>query len=280
MVYNKDKRCAPSKIFEDGSCFTLENLKYISNQINNYYYNYPAINTNTTKKVLMKEIIKFFKDNYKCDSQLCWFGTDVFKSFYDSDIYENTFRPTGPDKGTKWLSNYDINKCMKQYEKKYKNFLFFDAVPDDFANLHYYKINNYKNGKNNYNELWDKLKNKEKYKIGIIFNTDTSSGRGQHWNSLYFNLITGEIYFFDSTSAEPSENVKKFINILQSYFTLNNIKSYYKYNKFVHQRKNSECGVYSMNFIIRILNGETFENITRIITKDDDMNLCRSKYFT
>jgi len=52
-----------------------------------------------------------------------------------------------------------------------------------------------------------------------------------------------------------------------------------RYNKLQHQFKNSECGVYSMNFIIRILEGETFDKIVNKITNDDKMNSCRSVYF-
>jgi hypothetical protein len=285
---SKDNRCAPSKSFQEGSCFTLDNLKYITEQINsNYFKNnnkynnkYTYINPNMTKKKLLKELLGFFKSKYMCEDQLCWLKTPFLQSHADSDILKNTFRPNGPDKGKQWLSNFDINNSMKQYEKKYKEFKFFQAAPDDFANLKYLEINNHKNGKNNYNELWDKLKTQNKYKLGTIFNTDTSNGGGQHWNALYFDLNNGEINFFDSVGVEPSANVKKFIDKLQSYFTLKNIKSKYKYNNIQHQFKNSECGVYSMNFIIRRLNGETFENITNNITLDDNMNSCRSKYFT
>ena len=52
-----------------------------------------------------------------------------------------------------------------------------------------------------------------------------------------------------------------------------------RYNKIRHQFKNSECGVYSMNFIIRLLNGQTFTAITQNIIKDDTMNECRKVYF-
>ena len=34
-----------------------------------------------------------------------------------------------------------------------------------------------------------------------------------------------------------------------------------------------------MNFIIRLLNKESFNNITQNITKDSEMNACRSSYF-
>ena len=52
-----------------------------------------------------------------------------------------------------------------------------------------------------------------------------------------------------------------------------------RYNKIRHQFKNSECGVYSMNFIIRLLHGESFDNIVENVTKDKDMNTCRQVYF-
>jgi hypothetical protein len=52
-----------------------------------------------------------------------------------------------------------------------------------------------------------------------------------------------------------------------------------RYNKIQHQFKNSECGVYSMNFIIRLLGGETFDEIVNNITNDDKMNSCRNTYF-
>ena len=52
-----------------------------------------------------------------------------------------------------------------------------------------------------------------------------------------------------------------------------------QYNKKQHQFKNSECGVYSMNFIIRLLNGESFRSIEADIMKDDKMLQCRGVYF-
>ena len=52
-----------------------------------------------------------------------------------------------------------------------------------------------------------------------------------------------------------------------------------EYNHNRHQYKNSECGVYSLNFILRLLNGESFKNITENGLLDDAVNLCRDKYF-
>jgi hypothetical protein len=287
----KDDRCAPSKSYKEGSCFTVENLQFIAKQINSKYFKnnykskynkgkYIQININNKKRGLLKDLITFFKDKYHCNDQLCWLKTPFLQSHGNSEILEDTFRPSGPDKGNDWLSNFDINNSMKQYEKKFKDFKFFQAAPDDFADLTNLKFNNYHNGRNNYEKLWDKLKRENKTRIGTIFNTDDSSGGGQHWNALFFDLNKGQINFFDSVGTKPSRNVRKFIDILQKYFKSKNINSKYKYNTIQHQFKNSECGVYSMNFIIKRLNGETFENIANNVTKDDTMNLCRGKYFT
>ena len=51
------------------------------------------------------------------------------------------------------------------------------------------------------------------------------------------------------------------------------------YNRNRHQYKNSECGVYSLNFILRLLNGHTFEEISKNKVLDDDINKCRDTYF-
>ena len=52
-----------------------------------------------------------------------------------------------------------------------------------------------------------------------------------------------------------------------------------RYNKVQHQFKNTECGVYSINFIVRLVGGETFDEITHNILKDDFMNKCSNTYF-
>jgi len=52
-----------------------------------------------------------------------------------------------------------------------------------------------------------------------------------------------------------------------------------KFNTIQHQQKNSECGVYAINFIVERVNGKTFEDISKHIVRDDEMNTRRDKYF-
>ena len=53
----------------------------------------------------------------------------------------------------------------------------------------------------------------------------------------------------------------------------------YKYNKKRHQFKNSECGVYSINFIENMLEGKTFNQYCNSNIPDDKMNKLRKKYY-
>ena len=53
-----------------------------------------------------------------------------------------------------------------------------------------------------------------------------------------------------------------------------------KINKTPHQKGNSECGVYSLNFIIRMLDGESFNDISKNRIDDSQINKFREVYFT
>ena len=46
-----------------------------------------------------------------------------------------------------------------------------------------------------------------------------------------------------------------------------------------HQYGNSECGVYSINFILRLLKGKSFEDITKKLIPDKMMTDYRSFLF-
>ena len=281
-----DKKCAPGKKYEEGSCFTNQNLLSMAILINKKYPE-QNIKLQNDKKYLLKNITKFMKKNFNCNDQVCWLKTELVKTLDNDDINFFTFRPDGPEKKTEWLSTSDINNVMMQYEKQYNDFKFFGAVPYDFQDLNFLEIS-----KINFKNLVDD----KKTKLGLVVNLDKHNMSGSHWVSLYVDLKNEQIYFFDSFAKEPGNLIKKFLGKCLKYMyknrynvalTQNDLDNYndnldkfdVQYNGVRHQFKNSECGVYSMNFIIRLLKGETFDNITNNITKDDEMNSCRKVYF-
>jgi hypothetical protein len=82
----------------------------------------------------------------------------------------------------------------------------------------------------------------------------------------------------DNNDNKINEKYKKFENnpyikkIIDGNFDI-------RYNNIQHQFKNSECGVYSINFIVRLVQGENFDNVINNITYDDKMNENRKIYF-
>jgi hypothetical protein len=288
-----DEKCAPSKTFKDGSCLSLESLITI---VNNYNKKNPndKIEISNNKEKLVKQLEE--KLSHTCNDQTCWLRLDVVQEIENEkikeDIQDNTFRPEGPTKKYEWLSTTDINNVISQYQEKYKSFLFLGAVPADFEELPVLGISNLN---------FDELEKNKKTKIGLVINLDVHTQGGSHWVALYTNLEKNQIYYFDSFGKKPSKRTKKFVNRILKYLykkkynkniNINNIlkggsgndmdklKNFdIKYNTIQHQFKNSECGVYSMNFIIRLVSGQTFDHITQNITKDDKMNECRGVYF-
>ena len=123
---------------------------------------------------------------------------------------------------------------------------------------------------------------------------------------MFVDLKKDQIYYFDSYGHRPRKNIRTLVNRIgkwcykrhiaksltdsdsmteQSFMQpkkLNYIErkiNSIKYNKIRHQFKHSECGIYSVNFILRLLKGETFDFISNNITTDDEVNKCRETYF-
>lgn len=277
-----DKKCAPSKKYKDGSCFTIDSL---IKMVNSYNKNNPdnIIDIKHDRKYLLKQLTSRLEN--VCRDQLCWIRQDFVKNLKDDDILYNTFLPKGPF-GTTWLNTTNINNVMNQYEKVYPDFKFFGAVPIDFDDLPELGIRDI-----NFDDLYEQ----GKYQLGFVFNLDKHWQDGSHWVALYANIKDPQVYFFDSYGHPPRKRIrilmKKICNWCSNYHlkedfepTENSIlnggnKIIVEYNKKQHQFKNSECGVYSISFILRLLKGESFSHVSNNPTPDDEINKCRNYYF-
>jgi hypothetical protein len=179
-----------------------------------------------------------------------------------------------------WLSSVDIDKVMNQYKKAYKCFEFIGPSPIDFDT------------KTSHGEcVWNELCNfslanqikKGKNKIGIIFNTDPHNKSGSHWISLFINIKKKIICFFDSVGTKPSKEIMKLVNRIIDQGHKLNPKINFKFennNGIEHQNKNTECGIYSLFFIIHMLQDKTSENFYKThIINDGQIQNYRKIYF-
>ena len=120
---------------------------------------------------------------------------------------------------------------------------------------------------------------KDKKRFGMVINHDNHGLGGSHWVGLYFDR-EGHIYYFDSVGQPPLMEVKEFIKALEDYFKKNNIKSITKINDHDHQHGNSECGVYSTVFWIRVIeNNEDIDFIMNTNLNDDIIHKFRHFIF-
>jgi hypothetical protein len=234
----------------------LYSKKDLINIIENYNKQFGTrIKSNKTKKEMYNEL----KKHFSCKLDKC-----VVKR---SKKINHVLKPFGPEQG-EWLSNFDILSVMQEYEKFYDNFEFLGCVPIDF--------NEIDKSFSNFNL---KKFNKTKNIFGAIFNTDPSFKSGQHWVSLVVNISKKTICFFDSVGTEPPKEIKIFIDKIVKQGEKNNINFQLFINRKRHQMGNSACGIYSLYFIIKQLQGNTCQSINNNIIKDKEMEKNLSVYF-
>lgn len=267
--------CAPGKKKENGTCISLQDLQKIGVNIN-MTSGKNIIKINNNKADLYKSIINVLG----CTDDMCVINSKQILAMNDAEITQYTLRHPGP-KDKKWLSTLDINRVLDQYNHVYKSFMFLGAVPIDFAELPFLGISNI--------NLY-KLEQKGIHKIAVVFNLDEHYKSGSHWVALYSDLKKKQVYFFDSNGTRPEPRIANFMRYIVKYLIVrHNIpedeildinNELVTFNSIQHQFKNSECGVYSINFIIRMLQGSSFRSIILDRMSDDAMQLCRQVYFS
>lgn len=266
--------CAPCQIKNNRnkkfkSCYSKDSLIKIAEIWNkNNSLNHIKIEKQTKKKI-WDQIQKNL--NFVCKKdEYCWKKQDFIKKLKDIDIEMYTFKPDYPKAWVKdektWLNTYDIYYVMKQYEKAYDDFIFLGPIPSDCPTkikCELTKLDLIEMKKNNFN------------KVGIIYNLDVSSGQGTHWVAMYIDNKNNEINYYDSYGSKPVPLINNFIKSLVDKYTEHNFKSTIIYNDKRHQFGHSECGVYSMNFILERLHGTTMYDISKVDIPDKKMNHLR-----
>ena len=97
---------------------------------------------------------------------------------------------------------------------------------------------------------------------------------------MYLDLKKKNVYYFDSYGTAPPNEVDVLIKRIQEQGTELGMDIKYAYNQTRHQYQNSECGVYSMYFIIQLLEGKkTFNSINSNRIKDEFVNSKRKSYY-
>ena len=269
--------CAPivkGNTINDTTCYTPLVLKQIQTAYNQSHTNNQIHSTNP---VDIWHELKHKLSN--CAKEDCWLD-QIKDPKIRKHIDNMTFAPDKPPEWTKssneWLSNIDIESVLKQYEKSHLNFKLLGSSP-----INYDTILPEENNKCVTEDLCKlslkDLLDKGKTKLGVSLNLDVYEGYGIHWISMFIDLDYGIIYYYDSALHPiPKEVTRLKKEIIKQGLSLDPpIHFKYMKNKYDHQKTDSECGVYSLFFIITFLTGEN--EIQKNMSMDDKIALFSQK---
>lgn len=299
--------CSPSheKLYErDKTCFTKEALVRLVQAWNDAnpaqpIAGYQRMSKNKLWQSLNTRMFSICKGSGR---EWCW--VDKLQKSKQSKAVVKSLRPQTPrewySKPYAWLSNFDIEAVMRQYqEDKANKFKFLGVYPLDFASKDMF-------GKCLYSEICAlditklmKGRNNAVKFIGLITNLDYHDQDGSHWTSLFAcidpRLPCFGAYYYDSVApSKPPSEMQSFMDRMKQQAEAyaktvrgcENATFQIKNNTVRHQYGNSECGLFSMAFQIRWLdklqkdpNGTRFEDIVNVRLKDEQVHSLRSVLF-
>ena len=110
------------------------------------------------------------------------------------------------------------------------------------------------------------------------FNLDPHFKDGSHWVAAFVDLrpAARKVYYFDSYGIEPPQQIAKFMRSL----TLQDSALELAYNARRFQFQGSECGMYSLYFIICMLEEENFKTFCHKPVPDGEMLRLRHWIFS
>jgi len=177
-----------------------------------------------------------------------------------------------------WLDSINILDVMNQYEDAFSNFEFIGPLPIDFAAKNPYKQ---KSEECLINEICQFRLNDAVHKgteyVGIIYNLDRHYQGGSHWVANFIDIKKKSCIYFDSYGAAVPKDIAKFMKWLTTHeYSIKELS----YSAKRLQTKNTECGMYSLYFIIRMLAGDDLKTFVRRKITDDDMLKMRRWLFS
>jgi len=192
-----------------------------------------------------------------CNSEDCWLNqlSDKDRKYLDGRVFAPDKPKMWKTNPNMWLSNYDILDVISQYETAYKTFKFIGPTPMDFDT---------KLPEDNGRCVWNDMCgfSLKKYidsgvtKVGIIFNMDKHDQSGSHWVSMFIDLVSCTIFYFDSAANPTPPEIKTFVSRVKALGKELRPAKTFKYTENYpnsHQRGNTECGMYSLFFLITML---------------------------
>jgi hypothetical protein len=269
-------KCAPQNSETDKyTCFHYDDLVLMANMYNSYYPT-NKIKVVRSKRQLWNNIFAKLKNS--CKEEACWLD----QPFNNAPKLASRLKPEKPrswsQNKNEWLSNFDIDNVLNQY--KNDKFMYKGSFPIDFAA----RTNNACVSPEICDIDLKQIKKTNKHMVGIVFNTDTHDRGGQHWISMFIGLNPSctnfGVYYYDSVASSVPQEITDFMDKtkqqLQKMYPRLTIPC--EHNKIRKQYKTTECGIYSILFLV-LMQRKKFKTICKTIGSDNDVEKFRNVFY-
>lgn len=244
--------------------FTLEKMKEFIAQLKG-----PNA---VSEKADPSKVVDVAKQVTNCDSEACLLKNPQFSQFIGAvqadEVLKDRFKPSGPANSTEWLNNDNIDYVLDQWAKKYPGFINvpfqmidFDVVGTELSRVDLVSV--YESGSR---------------KLGCIINTDKSTGRGIHWFCIFIDMSDTNkwtLEYFDSAGEYPKSSVHKWLNTqrakLAAKYPDKDIQVIDVTRSNQLQKSATECGVFSLWYILSRLNNIPYTYFSQPNASTDDM---------
>jgi len=287
-TYSNTKKhpvCSPAankkSIKKGATCFTPEVLLKIKQEFNKDHPN-EKIESNEVNEIWQQLHDRLTMTKCKDKNESCWVDL-IDDNEMRKTIKEHIFAPeqpkewkTNPDE---WLSNYDIFNVIRQYMDvpEYKDFLPISPTSIDFDSTRTGTTNTCVSDELCKFSLKQWMK-KGKKRFGIVFNLDKHTGPGSHWVTLFVDAVNSFMFFFDSAGDRVPNEVKQLMDRIENQGKDANIHfKRYDNSGHDHQKGNTECGMYSLFFMITMLTGKLPSEPEHLMSVDERINFFLKK---
>jgi hypothetical protein len=231
-----------------------------------------------------KEIRQWLTKKTRCKTERCLIEKAPIEQDKKKYLLRRYYRPKMPKEWLsdpdQWLDSNNIQDVMKQYEETYPHFKFYGANPIDFAAPDPYNQEAAAQNKCLNDDIC-KLNIKDLVKrgkthLGFVYNLDPSNKGGSHWIASFTDIPGHKTYYFDSYGMKPPPQIARFMRSM----TLQDPQMKLAYNAHRFQYGDTECGMYSLYFLIRMLEGDDFKKFCKRAPKDEEMLALRKWLFS
>lgn len=202
------------------------------------------------------------------------------------------YRPMAPPSwsvgSSKWLSSDDIERVMRQYEMARPDFKFIGVSPIDFAERPVIYGGRCVSPEMCALDVPGLVRAGRITHMGLVLNMDEHDLAGSHWVAVYVGLDRAApnfgAFYYDSVATPPGSRVLVWMQGIAKVMNVNSKKGGKRFriahNTVRRQFGQSECGIFSMMFLIHCMQRQSsFNQICKMLGKDDAMRTLRTVLF-